>query len=284
MAEITVGGTPGRHKLTPEKRDEIARRYASGENTLALAAEFGVTRRIPRILALQRGFIPRKHGIPYRLAMDEAAFAIITPESAYWIGFLMADGCVSDRGAVALRLAERDGAHVYKFREFLKSSHKIHHIPPQKYAKQNNGPAVHFSVMSKTMSKDLARFGILPRKSLTARVIGLESDRHFWRGVVDGDGSLSAWQNAKYTYPRLSLVGSEHVITQFATFVRSHYPSCNTSPFKPTGRNVWAFSVAGQTALALLHILYDDATIALDRKLTIAIDMFARVSINGRIS
>ncbi len=37
----------------------------------------------------------------------------------YWMGFLGADGCVSDQGMVYLRLQERDRAHVEALRTFV---------------------------------------------------------------------------------------------------------------------------------------------------------------------
>jgi hypothetical protein len=33
-------------------------------------------------------------------------------------------------------------------------------------------------------------FGVIPKKRLVAKVIGLEGNRHFWRGVLDRDGWL----------------------------------------------------------------------------------------------
>ena len=43
---------------------------------------------------------------------------------------------------------------------------------------------------SKKIADILAMFGVIPKKSLVAKVIGLEGNRHFWCGVLDRDGWL----------------------------------------------------------------------------------------------
>ena len=60
--------------------------------------------------------------------INENVFNEITEESAYWIGFLMADGCIATRKSspyISLRISEVDIEHIEKFRSFLGSNHKI---------------------------------------------------------------------------------------------------------------------------------------------------------------
>lgn len=47
-------------RLSNEQRDEIVRRYASGENVTALSHEFGVDESYPGLLAQRRGVSLRK--------------------------------------------------------------------------------------------------------------------------------------------------------------------------------------------------------------------------------
>ena len=51
--------------------------------------------------------------------IDHEVFAEPNAQAWYWVGFLGADGCVSDTGMIYLRLAERDLDHIKAFRSFV---------------------------------------------------------------------------------------------------------------------------------------------------------------------
>lgn len=51
---------------------------------------------------------------------------IDTPEKAYWLGFLEADGCISKNNTqLTFELQARDELSLYKFRSCLDSSHPV---------------------------------------------------------------------------------------------------------------------------------------------------------------
>jgi hypothetical protein len=60
----------------------------------------------------QRAEFRALHPLPIRCKHD--CFSTVTPESAYWVGFIMADGCIH-KANVRISLAERDGDHLKKF-------------------------------------------------------------------------------------------------------------------------------------------------------------------------
>jgi DNA-binding transcriptional regulator WhiA len=138
--------------------------------------------------ALDSGAImgPKVHTV------NEAVFDTITEESAYWLGFLMADGNINTgktgNPRIALTLAERDREHLVKFRKFLNCSNQILLKIVKVNEKTWNQYTLRFS--SKNIADRLNEFGITKRKSLTAKSIGLEDNKHFWRGVLDGDGYI----------------------------------------------------------------------------------------------
>ncbi len=76
--------------------------------------------------------------------------------SAYWIGFLLADGNVHGN-RISLSLSVRDGEHVKKFMEFVDVDNPLMDVPKNR--------AVSYRFSSKQAVKDLACYDIIPNKS-----------------------------------------------------------------------------------------------------------------------
>jgi hypothetical protein len=196
------------------------------------------------------------------LALDETVFedAEHVEEAAYWTGFLMADGCVhhaeGGKAYITLSLQARDRKHVEKFREFLKSGHKLGRIIV------NGRSYYRVGLRSDKIAADLAKYGVVPRKSLTAKALLLENNKHFWRGALDGDGTVILPTKSRHR-PILSLVGSRNLVSQFADYV-SRFLGV-TIPIYPR-LSIWRVDVRGHKACALAEHFYADCSIALDRK------------------
>ncbi len=237
--------------------DELCTAYAAGETSVSLAHKLGVS--APAIcMWLRKRNIERRNrsDAATRHTLNEQAFDTITDESAYWIGFLMADGSINHRSGapeIALVLSSKDIGHIQLFRHFLGSTHAITNVPTTQ--------AVRFAVRSHKLVAALERYGIVSNKSFTARVIELENNLHFWRGVIDGDGYINVMSNDRY---RLELVGSQALLLQFTYFVQSICPACCVT-VRPC-RRIFRVGLSGQYAKVLIHYLYPASTIALERK------------------
>lgn len=116
---------------------------------------------------------------------------IDSEEKAYWLGFIMADGCVyrgSDANSLRLQinLKGSDVDHLQKFQHAINSSYKIQ----EKLVK--TAPACILKVNSTKMCQDLIRLNVVPRKSLVAVMpeIPANLEKHYIRGYFDGDGCL----------------------------------------------------------------------------------------------
>lgn len=206
--------------------------------------------------------------------LKEDVFDTLTPESAYWIGMLMADGCVGATSAsftVTLSLHSRDLDHVLAFRKFLGS------VCAVKVHESGGSPMATFVVTSKRLGESLSRYGVVPRKSLIAVARGgVENSRDFWRGVIDGDGSLGIYarKNLELPVPVLSLVSmSREFVEQFSSFLHARglggknkilaYPT-------PSGRNRYDLRLGGSAAIDAISYLYVDAAVVLARKAKLA--------------
>jgi len=194
---------------------------------------------------------------------DPYVFDEINEESAYWVGFLMADGCITDNNTLSISLQARDVYHLEKLKSFLQSEHIIRPIlsginPDTLKRYESYG----FSIGSKILCDKLLTFGITPRKSFTAKVLRLENNKDFWRGLIDGNGCL--YIDMKTLYPTISLAGSENICIQFKTF-------CNRFVAKKHGSclkhgNIYQTSFSGYSAMKLLDILYYEPIVYLTRK------------------
>lgn len=185
--------------------------------------------------------------------LNESAFDQITEESAYWAGFLMADGCISN-DSVILQLAQSDLDHVAAFSRFLRLDRDPF---------LNRGNAV-IAARSKRLCAALSRFGVVPRKTMIASVRELESNRHFWRGVIDGDGSI-VFPSRMPNYPYLSLVGSRTLMEQFRDYA-STLLCGRTNSVRPH-KSIWNIGFGGSYALPLIREMYGNCAVSLERKL-----------------
>lgn len=197
------------------------------------------------------------------LRLNQAVFREQSNERDYWIGFLMADGCVTDRNYITLSLKKDDINHLYFFRSFLKSPNSVG-VSVNNYGRE----FAYLSVYSKQIVEDLAEFGVVPRKSKTAKIKGLEHNSHFWRGVIDGDGSIYTkkcfYKDRTYHAPALNLTGSKLLVNQFADYCEMITAS------RPTvhqhKRGSFYTQLQGKKALMLLEELYPRECISLSRK------------------
>ena len=130
--------------------------------------------------------------------LNEQAFDILTPESLYWIGLLWADGSVGMteivlglQGTVCINLMASDIAHLRSYAKFLGTNKQVRLRQGVGYAGKTG--CCKISVSSTILCNRLIALGMAPNKSHTdpAPHPSLAASPDFWRGVWDGDGTLS---------------------------------------------------------------------------------------------
>ncbi len=275
-----LGGNRWRQMKVPHDLDgQMLSEYADGRSQSRIARDLGLNRGTVRDRLRRLGVPPDIRFQRARKPLNHAAFAEVTPESAYWAGFLMADGCVhrpqQGQARIGVDLAVRDRDHLEKLRIFLGSGRTIsmvHQGPRTVRGRFLAGTtAALFTVCSNSIADDLARFGIVPNKTHRERVVGLEVDRDFWRGCVDGDGSIHYSRSGRYVYPQLDLVGSRSLLEQFAAYIHTLVPKYEGHPgaFRHSP-STFIVGTSGRTTVAVVRALYSGAVVALDRKRTLA--------------
>lgn len=185
-------------------------------------------------------------------------------EFAYWIGFLLADGCISEQligsDRLIVGLNKRDRGHLVRLRKWLGSNHPIVNRP-----KYNS---VELRIRSQKLCDMLRDFGITPRKSLTAIPDGrLINNRHFWRGMIDGDGTV--FIDGRDKLFTMGLIGTYDVCKRFWQYCLRIDSSFRDVSVCKTSWNGWSLRFCGRKAEKIAAELYQDGDTALSRKMKI---------------
>lgn len=258
--------------IYPEWIEQAEDLYKKGISFTKIGEILQVNRKLVSYYLQKKGYIPNHKYISKsyvvqktKKEIDDNIFEIIdTEEKAYWLGFLYADGCVYEKNnGIELGLKESDYIHLVKFKNFLKSEHKICKKSKIMNGKEYIGYRIHFS--SKKMKSDLIQKGCIPNKTYflnfpTYDIVPKYLMKHFIRGYLEGDGCIVNNKNKKVS---VELIGTEQFllgVTKFLNIEGHIYEFC------PPKKYDKKFSISGIKAMKILHFLYDDATIYLDRK------------------
>jgi hypothetical protein len=143
----------------------------------------------------------RERIIPNRKnTVNDNYFEIIdSDEKAYWLGFLYADGYVrmkNDKsGELKLKLKFTDRSHIEKFRDSIKSTHKIIDFYSKVIVKgvEYTSRCSSISIYSTKMVSDLIKHGCVNNKTFKIKLPNISIDLYhsFIRGYFDGDGYIS---------------------------------------------------------------------------------------------
>lgn len=154
-----------------------------------------------RLEAQKQGKLPQQF-----FEINEDFFSAWSPEMAYVLGLVITDGCVSKTGTVSLSM--NDEELLEKVKKIMGSTHKI-------TASKHQKGLYYFHFARERLVADLAKHGVLPRKSLTVKFPKVP-ERYmadFIRGVFDGDGSVMLNKKSK-NFPLVTkfFSGSEEFI------------------------------------------------------------------------
>ena len=191
---------------------------------------------------------------------------IDTPEKAYWLGFIYADGCLT-KNSVRIGLAIKDECHLMLFLKCLDSD-----IPLYYYKSNFDSSVCLLQIGRKKIVNQLKKIGILERKTFSQQPI-LNNHKYeldFWRGAFDGDGCICYHlsKDKERIYPELSLTGNIQTVKAFDAFV---FPLIGKhGRIEPHG-NVFKIRWGRKKdAFLLSKLLYENSKINLNRKYELA--------------
>lgn len=182
-------------------KEKMCEMYYDGYDTYTIGKAFDMSyKQITTVLKEKN--IDRIYSAGKRkYELNEHYFDVIdTPNKAYILGFLYADGWNdTDKNIITISLQEGDKEILDKINYEIGSNKPLNYIHYEygleKYG-LNMQNQYRLTVSSYTMSQALALHGCVKTKSLILKFPQLPSDlySHFLRGYFDGDGSISKYE------------------------------------------------------------------------------------------
>jgi hypothetical protein len=208
--------------------------------------------------------------------LDENCFDTIDKEDkAYWFGFILTDGSITSKinTVLQIKLKADDSHHLEKFNSFIQTDKPLTFlISKSSSSDYKDTKAVQQIISSKKIVKDLIANGCPENnksKELTFPNIRVDLERHFIRGLIDGDGSFYTVKGKKESHQSLmgfSYIGTESMVTGFSEKVK--FLNCGKIYKEKRVENCFYFSsvLTQSNAKLLREYLYSGASYFLDRK------------------
>jgi transposase len=261
-----------KHSLTDADWKQIVKLYDGGMDAPDIANRFNCHSSMVYYVLENSGRQRRPRGCENTDYFD----SIDTPEKAYWLGFIGADGCVtgfaSDNPRLVIKLARKDREHLATLHRALGASRPVRDFEDMSLGVRR--PYSALTVYSPHLVEALGRAGITARKTnaLEPWAGAPELMPHYWRGLIDGDGSITINDRGVY----VGFTGSEACVRGFLAWAND---VCGTKSNARQGNGgksrYWITQVGGagdrrSGVTRLIRALYDDAPVALARKKALA--------------
>lgn len=197
--------------------------------------------------------------------------SIDTEEKAYILGFIAADGHVSDK-EILISLSRKDIDILEKIRDSVGVNKDIKFYTGVSFSQSGKSEFAKFSFGTKEMINSLRDLGFSRHKTLDFRMPKIDKSliRHFIRGYIDGDGSFGKYlHNDGYYRSTMTICGTK----EFLLDLMEIFNSMGFVVFKKlhkrfnTENCCYTMTLCGNSnVLNVLNYLYLDSKIHLDRK------------------
>jgi len=246
--------------------EELIELLTAGKTNSFIADKFNIClTTLSKIIKKHNIFLPNKPKRGRRkYKLNENIFEKInTEEKAYWLGFIMADGCICTKNnnyLLRIDISNIDISHLYKFKKFIESESPI---------KENKKrQSVDIKIFSEKIINDLKRLKCFENKSLSLTFPN-ESQipdhliRHFIRGYTDGDGSLYICKNNNIGISWSS--NKEFLESLMEILLKNNLINIKYKIQNPSAIHFVNISKR-ESVFKIINYLYKDCAIYLDRK------------------
>lgn len=266
----------GRPKISQEEKEKIIDLYKSGKSMRELEHELHHDRKWMSKILKDANIPIRDSSITSRRYHYDKTFfeKIDTEEKAYWLGMMYADGFIvapfkgHQIQQFGMTLKADDKEHLEKFCKSLNSNNPVRIYKGSGYNPDGEYARIIFS--GQKIVDDLKDKGVIEQKTLQLsfpgeNIVPKKLRHHFVRGYFDGDGSLNKWirhgkRKTGYNY-QMSFTGMQDFLKGVLKFFNKE-----NIVIRPHNQ-AFEFNIGGNRQLKkLLAMMYDGATIYLDRK------------------
>lgn len=207
--------------------------------------------------------------------VNDSFFSVLNEKSAYWLGFIYADGYISKtENCLRITLSAKDEDHLVKFKEDISSESPITYHMNRYSEKYSLTKKARISIFSKQIKEDLLKLGCGPMKSLTCTFPEIQENLipHFIRGYFDGDGSIyivKPYGRMKNPSIGISIIGTEDFLKEMKAKI-GFGPEKNLRKDKRLNNTIRILEFAGYNIVNRFgDYIYKDSTVQLDRKKSI---------------
>jgi hypothetical protein len=251
-------------KLLTEKEElEIVEKRKNGILTNFIKIEYGISDRHFYSI-LKKYNIEIKHKVKKYNFNEDYFENIDTEDKAYFLGFIIADGCVQSYGKnIALIITQKEPDILYDIIKYIDFDGK-----PWKSNKRN---IFSLTLSSPKIVNDLKNKGVVDNKTMIVKypIIPDNLQNHFMRGVFDGDGCISIHHDKRDNSDR----GQVNICSGSIDFIQKYVDNMvllanvKRNNIRCPKNTYHVIDWGGLTDIEnIYNFLYKDATVFLKRK------------------
>lgn len=248
--------------LTEEEELEIISKRDNGLLRRDIIKEYGISDRHYKEIILKFGGNIKSQKKWHKFNEDYFE-NIDTEDKAYFLGFIVADGNISDCSN-SIKIIQKETKILYEFKKYIKFEGDIF------TSKKRNISDI--TITSSKTKNDLEKLGINSNKTMVVKYPNIPKNlqNHFMRGVFDGDGCISLRTDKRDNSQR----GQVNICSGSYEFIKEYYDklveycglSGNNKIRCPKG-SYYVVDWGGLSDVEKIHeFLYKDANVFLERK------------------
>lgn len=208
-----------------------------------------------------------------------------TPLTAYWAGFIMADGCISKPKTATFGAGHRlqiavnkiDAIHLQQF--LIDVKHCMADVPLEI---NPSNQQVRICVCHPILLDSLKRWSVIPRKSYNFVEPNIPDRllRYYLLGWFDGDGSLCMTETTK----SLNITGNSEALNWYFSALQKIGYDSRFSFWNPEGQSWGRLSISGMTKIMkVVNVFFPEPTFCLQRKWAKVLELRSNEAKNCKI-